>query len=317
LTGHPLITGATGFAGGHLLDALRRDEACVHGWFNPGGRTPDRADATLEWTPVDLLDPAAVHRSLATIRPSAIYHCAGLADVHASWKTPTRALRINVLGTHNLLRAAKEIGLSCPILVIGSALVYQPSSEPLNEAHPLNPTSPYGISKLAQEMLGRASPLRILLARPFNHAGPRQDAHYATSAFARQLVEIEDGRREPVLRVGNLESRRDITDVRDTVLAYRALVARGTPHRPYNVCSGRAYRIGDLLDILLGLTRVRVRVDTDPDRLRPSDVPVMVGDPSRVADETGWRAQLPIERTLEDLLHYWRSALTRADPRPA
>ncbi len=158
---------------------------------------------------------------------------------------------------------------------------------------------------------------RILLARPFNHAGPRQDAHYATSAFARQLVEIEDGRREPVLRVGNLESRRDITDVRDTVLAYRALVARGTPHRPYNVCSGRAYRIGDLLDILLGLTRVRVRVDTDPDRLRPSDKPVMVGDPSRMADETGWRAQMPIERTLEDLLDYWRSALRRADPRPA
>ena len=105
--------------------------------------------------------------------------------------------------------------------------------------------------------------------------------------------------------------------MRDTVLAYRALVAGGTPHRPYNVCSGRAYRIGDLLDILLGLTRVRVRVDTDPDRLRPSDVPVMVGDPSRMADETGWRAQLPIERTLEDLLNYWRSALRRADPRPA
>ena len=209
MTGHPLITGATGFAGGHLLDALRRDEACVHGWFNPGGRTPDRADAAVEWTPVDLLDPAAVHRSLATIRPSAIYHCAGLADVHASWKSPTRALRINVLGTHHLLRAAKELGLSCPILVIGSALVYQPSSEPLNEAHPLNPTSPYGISKLAQEMLGRASPLRILLARPFNHAGPRQDAHYATSAFARQLVESKMDGETP--SCGSATSNRGVT----------------------------------------------------------------------------------------------------------
>ena len=167
-------------------------------------------------------------------------------------------------------------------------------------------------------MVGRASPLPVLLVRPFNHAGPRQDAHYVTSAFARQMAEIEAGRREPVLRVGNLDSRRDITDVRDTVRAYRALVARGTPRRPYNVCSGAAYRIGDLLDILLALTRVRV---TRRDRSRATAAERQPGhgrrSRTRIAAETGWRAEIPIEQTLADLLDYWRSALTRADPRPA
>jgi len=317
VTSHPLITGATGFAGGHLLDTFRRDGSNVYGWHNPTGRAPHGSDAGVEWTAVDMLDKTAVHRALSTIRPSAIYHCAGVADVHRAWKTPTAALRMNVLGTHHLLDAARILGLSCPILVTCSALVYRPSGEALTEDHPLNPTSPYGISKLGQEMVAMSSPLRVLVTRPFNHAGPRQDVHYATSAFARQIVEIEDGRRDAVLRVGNLESRRDITDVRDTVLAYRALVEKGTPHRPYNVCSGHAYRIGDLLDTLIGLARVRVRIDVDPDRLRPSDVPVMAGSPDRIASETGWSAQIPIERTLEDLLNYWRTALTHADPRPA
>lgn len=317
MTSHPLITGATGFAGGHLLDALRRDGSKVYGWHNPGGRAPQGSDAGVEWAAVDMLDKAAVHRALSTVHPSAIYHCAGVADVHHAWKTPTAALRMNVLGTHHLLDAAKALGLSCPILVTCSALVYRPSSEPLTEDHPLNPTSPYGISKLGQEMVASSSPLPTLVARPFNHAGPRQDVHYATSAFARQIVEIEDGRCDAVLRVGNLESRRDITDVRDTVLAYRALVEKGTPHRPYNVCSGHAYRIGDLLDILIGLARVHVQIEVDPDRLRPSDVPFLVGSPERIAAETGWRAQIPIERTLGDLLDYWRTARRPATPRPA
>jgi GDP-4-dehydro-6-deoxy-D-mannose reductase len=173
------------------------------------------------------------------------------------------------------------------------------------------------VSKLAQEILARQAPCSVLLARAFNHAGPRQDASYATSAFARQLAEIETGRREPILRTGNLESRRDITDVRDTVRAYQALVDHGAPHRPYNVCSGRAYRIGDLLDILLSLTRARVRVETDPDRLRPNDTAIVIGSPARITRETGWQPLIPIERTLGDLLDYWRSVLPLANPRPA
>jgi GDP-4-dehydro-6-deoxy-D-mannose reductase len=249
----PLITGATGFAGSHLLDSVRRDGSPAHAWYNPRGRTPEATDSGVQWSPVDLLDRQAVRDALKVARPSAIYHCGGVADVHGSWKAPAHVLRINAIGTHHVLDAAAEIGLTCRIVVTCSALVYLASLEPLREDDPINPGGPYGISKLAQEMATRDSGLPVLLARPFNHAGPRQDVHYVTSAFARQLVEIENGRVDAVLRVGNLESRRDITDVRDVALAYRALLERGTPHHPYNVCSGRGYRVGDLLDILLDL----------------------------------------------------------------
>lgn len=314
MTGDPLVTGATGFAGGHLLESLLADGSRVHAWANPGGRSPNRSNPNVSWQSVDLLDREAVRTALAAASPSAIYHCAGVADVHGSWRAPGRALHINVIGTHHLLEGARALRGDAPILVTGSALVYRPADRPLTEEDTPGPSTPYGVSKLAQEILALDSPLPVLLARPFNHAGPRQDPSYVTSAFARQLADIEAGRLEPVLRVGNLDSMRDITDVRDTVRAYRALMARGTPHRPYNVCRGEAYRIRDLLDILLSLSRVRVRIDTDPARLRPSDIPVVVGSPARIARETGWHATIPIERTLADLLEYWRGALVDSQP---
>jgi GDP-4-dehydro-6-deoxy-D-mannose reductase len=194
-------------------------------------------------------------------------------------------------------------------VIPGSALVYRPANDAIAEDSPIGPTSPYGLSKLAQEMTAAESPLPVLLARPFNHAGPRQDPSYVTSAFARQLAEIETGGAPPVLRVGNLDARRDITDVRDTVRAYRALAEHGRPHRPYNICSGRAYRIRELLDILLSLVHVRVKVEVDPSRLRPSDNPVVLGSPARITRETGWRAEIPIEQTLSDLLAFWRATV--------
>jgi GDP-4-dehydro-6-deoxy-D-mannose reductase len=195
--------------------------------------------------------------------------------------------------------------------------VYRPSIEPLTEASPIGPATPYGVSKLAQEMAVRASPLPVLLARSFNHAGPAQDPSYVTSAFARQLADIEAGRADPVLRVGNLESIRDITDVRDVARAYRLLLHRGVPHEPYNVCSGRGHRIADLLELLLSMTPARIRVDRDPDRLRPSDTPVVVGSHDRLTRDTGWYPQIPIERTLADLLEYWRAAAAQPNPHPA
>jgi GDP-4-dehydro-6-deoxy-D-mannose reductase len=199
-------------------------------------------------------------------------------------------------------------------MVTGSALVYRASTQPLSEDDPIGPADPYGVSKLAQEMLAlRAQGSPVFVARPFNHAGPRQAPSYSTSSFARQIAEIEAGRSDPVLRVGNLESRRDITDVRDTVRAYTAIVERGTPGRPYNVCSGRAYRVRGLLDVLVGLARVAIRIEVDPARLRPSDNPVVAGSRARITAETGWVPEIPIERTLEDLLNYWRTiASTRS-----
>jgi GDP-4-dehydro-6-deoxy-D-mannose reductase len=313
--GPPLVTGATGFAGSHLVDQLIEEQPSVAAWSHRGGREPTLADhPRVHWSAVDLLDRGAVSRALSALQPSTIYHCAGIAHVGESWSEPVRALSVNVLGTHHVLEGVRDAGMDCPVLVTGSALVYRPSTEPLREDDPIGPSDPYGVSKLAQEMLasGRGQ-APVFIVRSFNHAGPRQSPTYVTSSFARQIAEIEAGRREPVLRVGNLESRRDITDVRDTVRAYRLVVQRGRPRRPYNVCSGEAYRVRDLLDALIGLSRASIDIQVDPSRLRPSDNPVIAGDRSRIGAEAGWTPAIPIERTLDDLLNYWRREIL-ADP---
>jgi GDP-4-dehydro-6-deoxy-D-mannose reductase len=317
VAGSPLITGATGFAGGHLLERLVAHGYRVHAWAHRKAQAsgelteethPSRSVPSVVWTAVDLLDRAAVRGALDAARPSVIYHCAGLADLQEAWRAPARALRVNVLGTHHLLEAARDLGLSCGVLVTGSAQIYRPSASAIAEDDPISPTHPYGVSKLAQEMTAAAAPLPVWLVRPFNHAGPRQSPSYASSAFAQQIAEIEAGRREPVLRVGNLDAQRDITDVRDTVRAYQALVETGHPRRPYNVCSGRAYSMRALLDILLSFARVRVRVEVDAARLRPSDNPIILGRHDRLTRDTGWAPVIPIEQTLGDLLDYWRRA---------
>jgi GDP-4-dehydro-6-deoxy-D-mannose reductase len=306
--GPPLVTGATGFAGSHLVDHLLLNHGSIAAWAHRGGQVPHANDSRVAWNSIDLLDREAVARALADLQPSVVYHCAGIAHVGDSWSRPVRALSVNVLGTHHVLEGIRDARLTCPILVTGSALVYRPSATPLREEDPIGPSDPYGLSKLAQEMLAlRDHGAPVFVVRPFNHAGPRQSPAYVTSSFARQIAEIEARRREPILRVGNLESHRDITDVRDTVRAYRLVVERGRPGRPYNVCSGQAYRVSALLDALIGLSQTPIRIERDPARLRPSDNPVIVGDGARIAAEAGWRPEIAIERTLADLLNYWRS----------
>ena len=302
--GAPLVTGAAGFAGSHLVDRLAAAGA-VHAFARANGQPPPSRPGVY-WTHVDLLDRDDLRRALDATRPSVIYHCAGFADVHEASKVPARALRVNVIGTHHLVESCRELGLNCRVVVTGSAQIYRPSSEAITEDDPVEPTNAYGVSKLAQEMTAAAAGLPVLLVRPFNHAGPRQSPAYASSAFAQQIVAIETGRAEPVLRVGNLDARRDVTDVRDTVRAYQALAESGVPLRPYNVCSGRAYSMRELLDMLLSFARVRVRIEVDPARLRPSDNPMILGSHARLTADTGWRPEIPIERTLSDLLDHWR-----------
>jgi GDP-4-dehydro-6-deoxy-D-mannose reductase len=311
--GLPLVTGATGFAGSHLVDHLLEEEPAIAAWAHDRDRASHLAsDPRVLWNSVDILDRPEVANALADLRPSAVYHCAGIAHVGESWSQPVRALSVNVLGTHHVLEGIRVAGLNCPVLVTGSAFVYRPSTALLREDDPIGPSDPYGVSKLAQEMLAaHAGHTPVFIVRPFNHAGPRQSPTYVTSSFARQIAQIEAGQREPVLRVGNLESRRDITDVRDTVRAYRLVVRNGKPGRPYNVCSGQAYRIADLLDALTRISPTSIRVEVDSDRLRPSDNPVIAGDRSRISSETGWEPSIPIDRTLEDLLAYWRLQTTR------
>ncbi|CAN5855196.1 GDP-mannose 4,6-dehydratase [soil metagenome] len=309
--GHPLVTGAAGFAGSHLVDRLLESHEQVTAWSNPASRRQPPAAAGLHCDAVDLVDLPAIEQALTTSRPSVIYHCAGIPQVAESWSHADLALRVNAFGTHLLLEAVRRAGLYCPVLVVGSALVYRPSLSALTENNPVGPRDPYGVSKLAQEMVGMRASTPVLIARPFNHAGPRQPSSFVTSSFARQVAEIESGRAEPVLRVGNLDARRDITDVRDIARGYQALATSGRHRVPYNLCSGKTYRVGDLLEMLLTMSRVTVRVEQDPARLRPSDNPVVLGDNARITADTGWCPEIPIERTLSDLLDWWREQLSR------
>lgn len=302
----PLVTGGAGFAGSHLVERLLQSNESVTAWSNPASRRQTSPDARLHWAAVDLLDPEAVASALAATRPSVIYHCAGVPHVAESWSRAGLALRVNAFGTHVLLNAVERAGLRCPVLVVGSALVYRPSLKALSELDAIGPSDPYGVSKLAQEMTGAHTTTPVFIARPFNHAGPRQPSAFVTSSFARQIAEIETAGSAPVLRVGNLDAQRDVTDVRDTVRAYEAIASSGRLRVPYNVCSGVAYRVGDLLEALLRMSRVSIRVQQDPARLRPSDNPIIRGDASRIAADTGWRPHIPIEQTLRDLLDWWR-----------
>ena len=304
----PLVTGATGFAGSHLIDALAGAGTEIAAWGNAKGRpVPANGGGRVRWSAVDVLDRTSIQSALRDLQPTVIFHLAGLPHVAEAWKDSGRALQVNVLGTHHLLDAVEQVVPGCKVVVAGSALVYRPTSRALREEDPIAPADPYGVSKLAQEMRAERATIPVVLTRPFNHAGPRQSEAFVTSSFAKQLAEIEAGIREPKLLVGNLDARRDIMDVRDTARAYVALGERGSPGRAYNICSGTAHRVGDLLDRLLSITRVRVTVEQDPARLRPSDNPVVLGDPSRLIADTGWRPQIPIEQTLSDLLTWWRS----------
>ena len=303
-----LVTGAAGFAGSHLIDLLVRSGMDVIAWYRPGG-SPPREQAGVQWDAVDLLDQRQVQAAIDRIRPGAVYHCAGAAHVGRAWEATASTLAINVRGTHHVLQAMERSGSGARVFVPSSALVYAAANEPLTEQHALGPSSPYGVSKLAQEMLALEAhgPLAVTIARPFNHFGPRQDPQFAAPGFARRIADIERGRWAPEISVGNLDAQRDLTDVRDTVRAYQMILERGQPGRPYNICSGRAIAIRELLDRLIARARVPVEVKVDPTRYRPNDTPLVVGDPSRLRDELGWAPQIPLDQTLDDLLAYWRA----------
>jgi len=258
---------------------------------------------------------------LAVVRPDRIVHLAGQSSVHQSWIDPGATLRTNVLGIVHLLDAVRRRSLRPDVLVVGSAEEYglvDPSELPLTEDAPLRPSSPYAVSKVAQAALARlygpAGGMRVVLTRTFHHTGPGRGEAFAESSFARQLAEIEAGRRRPVVQVGNLDAIRDYTDVRDVVRAYWALVERGEPGVVYNVCSGRGRRIRELLDILIAASGAKVDVQVDAERLRPSDVPALIGDPSRLRSATGWEPRIDLERTLSELLEDWRERTADSAP---
>ena len=310
-----LITGAAGFVGSHLLDLVRQTHTPVEAWYRPRGSHRGTAatgasDDGVQWRAVDQLDQRAVTDAIAELQPTAIYHCAGAAHVGNSWQNTHDTIASNIRGTHSIIEAMRHAGVKARLLIPGSGLVYRQSREAMNEDAALGPASPYAVSKLAQERLGarfvQEDGQDVLLPRSFNHIGPRQAPYFAASSFARWIAEIEAGRAEPTIFVGNLDAQRDVTDVRDTVRAYHDLMLRGTPGRIYNVCSGRTYTIREILDGLLAQARVQVAVQVTPSRFRPNDTPVLLGDADRIRTEFAWRPQIPMDRTLRDLLDYWR-----------
>lgn len=302
-----LVTGAAGFAGSHLLDLLAKGDTDIVGWQRPGGRAA-AGHVRVRWDSIDLLDRDRVRQAISRLRPDVVYHCAGAAHVGRAWDRAEHTFAVNVRATHNLLDALEQAGIAARVLIPSSALVYEGADRPLTEDDPLVPDSPYGVSKLAQEMLGRHTHglVQVMIARAFNHMGPRQDPMFAASGFARRIADIERGRWAPEIAVGNLNAKRDLTDVRDTVRAYQSIVERGEPGRPYNVCSGRAIPIHEVLDMLIARATVAVTIKPDPARYRPNDLPLLAGDPARIHRELGWKAEIPIERTVDDLLEYWR-----------
>lgn len=301
-----LVTGASGFVGRHLLALLAGEDAAIWAWSR---RPPPGAacgDGRVSWRAVDVLDRDAVRAALEEARPAEVYHLAGEADVAGSWRDPAASLQTNVIGTHRVLDALRELGLAARVLIPGSATVYAPSPRPLTEDSPLAPSSPYALSKLAQELLARRAvdtdSQAVIIARAFNHIGPGQAPTFAAASFALQIAAIERGLAPPVIAVGNLDARRDLTDVRDTVRAYRLLMASGLPGVPYNVCSGRAYAVREVLDGLRRLSSVAVDVRVDPARLRPDDNPLVLGSPARLQACTGWTPRIAIDETLRDVL---------------
>jgi GDP-4-dehydro-6-deoxy-D-mannose reductase len=299
VSGRVLVTGAGGFAGSHLVEYLRSQSHHVVGWTRQT---------------VDLLDRDRVRSAIGELRPTQVYHCAGMAHVADSWHQTAQPLESNVMGTEYLFQALRLEKVRCRVLIPGSATVYAPSTEPLSEDAAVVPASPYAISKLAQEQLAlraiHEDGLDVVVTRSFNHTGPRQTPAYVAPSIARQIALIERGTLEPVIKVGNLDARRDLTDVRDVVRAYAALMQHGTTGVIYNVASGVARSIQSVLEALVSRAKVPVRIEVDQARMRPNDVPVVVGSYSRLNEVTGWRPEIPFEQMLDDLLSYWRT--TRA-----
>ena len=312
--GPVLVTGAAGFAGSHLLEHLAGSHDLV-AWSR---HAPPAALAGLaRWQQVDLLDSHQVTAAIHEVRPAAVFHCAGLAQVAESWTDTAMPLSVNVLGTHRLFEALRLAGGACRVLVTGSAHVYAAAGVPITEEHPLGPGSPYALSKLAQEQLALRAALEdgvdVIVTRSFNHTGPRQQPSFVAPSIARQIARIEQGAQEPAIRVGNLDAQRDLLDVRDVVRAYASLMTAGTPGTVYNVASGIARPVRAVLAALIARARVPIRVETDTERLRANDIQILVGDATRLRRATGWQPEIPFEQTLDDLLDYWRGQPSSAE----
>ncbi len=312
-----LITGITGFAGSHLAEYLLEHQPQVDIVGNRRWRSPmeniSHLEGKLELVEADLTDYNSVYRMLEQTRPDYIFHLAAQSFVPTSWNAPAATLDTNVLGQTHLFEAVRALSLDPSIQIACSSEEYGlvlPDETPIKETNPLRPLSTYAVSKIAQDYLGyqyfQSYGIKAIRTRGFNHTGPRRGEVFVTSNFAKQLARIKAGLNEPIIRVGNLEAIRDFTDVRDMVRAYWLAVTRAKPGEVYNIATGNGIVIQDLLNRLIELTDVDVQIKEDPERMRPSDVEILIGDSSKFRADTGWEPQIPFDKTLSDIVDYWR-----------
>ena len=298
-----LIIGAAGFVGSYLIDHIQKH--CI--WSIVVTKMPQER-LTLQGADVcdlDIMDPAAITELLEEKRPDYIFHLAAQSSVAVSWKNPGLTVDVNIKGSLNVLDAVRKLDYKPRVLLIGSGEEYghlRQDEVPVGEDNVLRPGNIYAATKACQNMLGaiyaRAYGMDVLMVRAFNHVGPNQSPVFVVADFCRQAAEIELGMREPVIRVGNLSARRDFSDVRDVVRAYAALMEKG-----------KAGEIRRILDMILILAKKEIRVETDPSRMRPVDVPVIEADIRKLQACTGWRTEIPLEKTIEETLNYWRETL--------
>src|SRR6266568_928210 len=314
-----LITGCTGFVGSHLVEQCRKRYPQAELFGITGHQTyqtvtPGMSDIKI-WV-ADIKQPEAIRKVVAMSQPDLIIHLAAQSSVSASWRDPFGTLKVNAGGTIHLLEALRSEQLTPRIVLIGSGEQYgmvRAEENPIGEECVFRPANPYAVSKAAQDLYGYqyfvAYGLPILRMRPFNHFGPRQPATFVMANFARQIGLIEAGKAEPVLLVGNLRARRDFLPVEDVVDAYLAIAEHGHPGEAYNVGSGQARSIGEILNLLLAFAKISIQVREDPGRLRPVDVPLLVADTSRLRTHTDWKPSVDFELALQRTLDYWRTSL--------
>ena len=319
-----LITGVTGFAGGHLTAHLMTvGDFDICGVALDHGYGLDFLPRSIPVTIGDLQDAQTVASLLEDTRPDHLYHLAAQASVSAAWQDPWGTFENNVRPELNILQAMVHQRLAARLLVVASNEVYgavPPERLPVSEDAPLRPVNPYGVSKVAQDLLALQYHLShgvdVLRVRAFNHLGPRQSPQFVAASFARQIAEAETGLRPPVLYVGNLEAQRDFTDVTDVVRAYALLMEKGEAGRAYNIGSGRARSVRSLLDTLLGLSTVSIRLEQDTGRARPADAPIIVADITQLQEATGWQPTIPFEESLRRVMDYWREVTRRPGYEP-
>lgn len=313
-----LITGVTGFVGSYLAEYLLDKDPSVEvfGTIRWRSRTEnlEYLGGRIKLIECDLKDYSSVKAALEQSWPDFIFHLAAQSFVVTSFHAPGDTLQTNIMSQLNIFEAVRALGLNSVIQIAGSSEEYglvKDHELPITEDNPLRPLSPYAVSKVAQDFLGyqyfQSYHIPIVRTRAFNHSGPRRGHVFVESNFSKQIAEMERELRPPVLKVGNLTAIRDYTDVRDVVKAYWLAATQGDPGEIYNIATGKGYAINQIVEMLKKLTRLKITVEEDPARMRPSDVPVLIGDSTKFRTKTGWKPEIPFEKTLSDILDYWRT----------